>query len=68
MAILPLQAVWVWILLGIGVAVSAWWATVRPGKNSGHLFAPALGVVIILLLVVLFQGAATGELPLDLSF
>ncbi len=64
MSTLPLQAVWVWILLGIAVAGSAWWRAIRPGGNSGGGFASALGVVIILVLFVFFRGAASGQLPL----
>jgi hypothetical protein len=52
MGYLPIQAIWVWILLGTGVAISAWWATIRPGTSSGRLFAPAIAVIIILLLVI----------------
>ena len=64
MGILPLQAVWVWILLGLAVAGSAYWRAMRPGGNSGGGFASAVGVVIILVLFVFFRGAASGQLPL----
>ncbi len=64
MGFIPDQALWVWILLGVAVAISAWWSTTRPGTSTGKLFAPAVGIVLILLLVVFFQGAALGDLPI----
>jgi len=60
MAVLPLQAVWVWIVLGVIVAAAAWWKTVRPGAGSGGSFASAVGVVIILVLALYFHKAAFG--------
>jgi len=61
MSSLPIQAVWVWILLGLGVAVPAWWAILTPGMSQRRLFGPALGAVLILLLVVVLRGVALGE-------
>ncbi len=61
---LPDQALWVWIVLGMSVAGSAYWANVRPGSGSARGFAPAIGAVIILFLLVFFRGVALGDLPL----
>ncbi len=64
MSHLPLEALWVWVLLGVGVAGGAWWKSVRPGSNDNGGFAGAVGVVIILVLFIFFHGNGNGYLPL----
>ncbi len=61
---LSLESMWTWILLGIAAVIAGWWAMIRePGADSGKIFAPAVGLVLVLLLMVYFRGAGTGQLP-----
>jgi glucan phosphoethanolaminetransferase (alkaline phosphatase superfamily) len=61
---ISLQSIWVWMLCGVGVAVAGWWALIRrPGADSRQIFAPAVGLVLVLLLMVYFQAIGTGQLP-----
>lgn len=60
---LSLQSIWVWILLGTAAAIGGWWALMRrPSDASGRIFVPAVGLVLVLLLVVYFRGVSVGQL------